>query len=330
MVVRSSANGGASKAEDPVAAVLRDLRATDSFHCHCELTAPWGLDVPARECASFHFVAEGSCYLHAVSGGSTLLEAHDFVLLPHGRGHVISDRPDRLAAPLYSLAYTMVGPNAATLKYGGPGARSVLVCGAARFDDPELHPILGLLPEVLHTRADEGSPRAMLAVLASEALSPGPGSSTVMTRLAEVVVVQTIRAWLRRSQDESSGWLRGLRDPQIGRSLASIHRRPEGDWTVALLAKQAKMSRSVFSERFNELVGTPPMQYLTRWRMHLAGVWLREGKMSLGEIAARLGYESEPSFSRAFKRHRGVPPGALRHAARAELARTEDVAATSA
>jgi AraC-like DNA-binding protein len=172
------------------------------------------------------------------------------------------------------------------------------------------------MPDVLHIRGtDDGETflmRHMLAAMSREALNPRPGGTTVMLRLADILVIHAIRWWIDAGAGDRSGWLGALRDPQIGRALVQIHRQPERDWTVARLADSVHMSRSVFSDRFTALVGAPPLLYLTRWRMHLAARWLREDRTSLGDVASRLGYESEPSFSRAFKRHIGVAPGAVR------------------
>jgi len=172
------------------------------------------------------------------------------------------------------------------------------------------------MPNVLHIRGNEDGEavlmRHMLAAMTSEALNPRPGGTTVMLRLADILVIHAIRWWIDAAAGDRSDWLGALRDPQIGRALVQIHRQPERDWTVAGLAASVHMSRSVFSDRFTALAGAPPLLYLTRWRMHLAARWLREDRASLGDVASRLGYESEPSFSRAFKRHIGVAPGAVR------------------
>ena len=133
-----------------------------------------------------------------------------------------------------------------------------------------------------------------------------------MTRLADILVLQTIRVWLESDEDRQPGWLGALGDPDIGRVLALIHRRAEEPWTVASLAAEVHLSRSVFAERFSRLVGMSPMQYVTRWRMSLASSWMREEHMSASEAAHRLGYSSEAAFSRAFKRHLQVPPGVFR------------------
>jgi AraC-like DNA-binding protein len=154
--------------------------------------------------------------------------------------------------------------------------------------------------------------RAMVAAMGAEAHSPRPGGATLMTRLADVLVIHAVRWWLDHGAEGSTGWLTALRDPKIGKALALIHRQPAERWTVGTLAKAAHLSRSIFSARFTDLVGTPPMQYLTRWRMYLSGRWLREERLAIREVAARFGYRSEPSFSRAFKRYMGISPGAAR------------------
>ena len=173
-----------------------------------------------------------------------------------------------------------------------------------------------MMPDLLHVDGADCSQdetlRAMVTAMGAEAISPRAGRATVMTRLADILVVQAVRWWLDQSTEECFGWLGALRDPQIGPALALIHRRPEESWTLDTLAKAIHISRAVFSERFTELVGMPPMHYLARRRMAMAWRWLREDKLAIGQIATRLGYASEPFFSRAFKRHTGVAPGAAR------------------
>jgi AraC-like DNA-binding protein len=134
----------------------------------------------------------------------------------------------------------------------------------------------------------------------------------VITRLADVLVIQAIRAWIEGDPAARTGWLGALRDRQVGRALTLIHRDPARAWTVAGLADEVAMSRSAFAARFTELVGEPPMHYVARWRMQMALTWLKDEGAALGELAYRLGYQSEAAFSRAFKRFMGVPPGAVR------------------
>ncbi|MBC7926188.1 MAG: helix-turn-helix transcriptional regulator, partial [Bryobacteraceae bacterium] len=139
-----------------------------------------------------------------------------------------------------------------------------------------------------------------------------PGSETVITRLADILVIHAVRCWIEQEPSGQTGWLGALRDPQVGRIIARIHRHPELAWTLETLAAEAAMSRSAFAARFTELVGEPAMHYVARWRMLTGLSWLREGDATVGEIALRLNYESEAAFSRAFKRFLGVTPGAAR------------------
>ena len=148
--------------------------------------------------------------------------------------------------------------------------------------------------------------------MGEEARALRPGGETVITRLADVLVIQALRAWLQEAPAAQQGWLGALQDPQLGRALTLIHREPGRDWTVASLAQAVAMSRSAFAARFTERVGEPAMHYLLRWRMHAALGWLREEGASLGEAASRAGYQSEAAFSRAFKRVTGQSPGAAR------------------
>jgi AraC-like DNA-binding protein len=316
MSIRSSEPACCNGEWDPLAEVLQDFRLSGSNYCRSELRAPWGLELDSRCGAKFHFVAEGGCYLRHGSADPLRLETGDLVLLPHGGAYALTDAPNRLTVPAESLPREEIGQNAMLLRYGGTGELTTLVGGAVRFGDWRLHPLLQVMPDVLHLRGGDRDQdemlRAMVAAMEAEARSPRPGGATLMTRLADVLVVQALRWWLEHSETECPGWLLALRDRQMGRVLAAIHRHPADSWTVASLAKAAQMSRSAFAERFTQLVGSSPMQYLTRWRMHLAERWLREDRLRIDEVARRLGYESVPSFSRAFKRHTGVPPGAAK------------------
>jgi AraC-like DNA-binding protein len=153
---------------------------------------------------------------------------------------------------------------------------------------------------------------ALLEAMAEEVTTARVGAATVLTRLADVVLVRILRAWMESQPEDSTGWLAALRDPKIGKAIAAIHRQPGNPWSVKLLATIATTSRSTFAERFASLVGMPVARYIATWRMHLASRWLRNDRIRVAEAAARLGYESEASFSRAFKRLHGYPPSKLR------------------
>ena len=301
---------------DALTDILQDLRLSSSFYARSELRAPWGLAFSVKDGPSFHVIITGRCWLR-LDGERMPLEAGDLVLLPHGEEHQLADPPENEATQLSALPSERIGDKAALLCYGGDGEGALLICGGIRFAGPFANPFLDLLPRVLllhrlEQRQEQTWLDTTLTLLGAEALSLRPGSTAVMTRLADILVLQTIRAWLESNMDNRSGWLGALVDPDIGRVLALIHRRAEEPWTVDSLAKQVHLSRSVFAERFSQLVGMPPMQYVTRWPMSLATSWIREEHMSASEVAHRLGYSSEAAFSRAFKRYLQVPPGALR------------------
>ncbi|MFJ7106094.1 AraC family transcriptional regulator [Pseudomonas sp. NPDC098740] len=133
-----------------------------------------------------------------------------------------------------------------------------------------------------------------------------------IAKLSELLFVEAVSQYVASLPAERRGWLAGLRDPHIGRALALLHARPTEGWTAEALALEVGMSRSVFAERFTALVGQPPMQYLTLWRMHVAAQHLREGRGNVAQIGFAVGYESEAAFSRAFKRQFGTSPGTWR------------------
>lgn len=304
---------------DALTDILQDLRLSSSFYARSELIAPWGLAFSPGDGPSFHIVVKGCGFLR-FNMQRIPLQTGDLALLPHGITHQLASATEGPAIPIMDLPSERIGQNAAILRSDGDGERSLLICGGVRFAGPVAAPLMELLPQVmlLHGAYEHEQKQknawldATLTMLGAEALSLRPGSVAVMTRLADILVLQVIRAWLENDANRRSGWLGALADPDIGRALALIHRRAEEPWTVASLAKQVHLSRSLFAERFARLVGMPPMQYVTRWRMALARSWIQEEHMSASEAAHRLGYSSEAAFSRAFKRHIQVPPGALK------------------
>jgi AraC-like DNA-binding protein len=243
------------------------------------------------------------------------MEQGDIVLLPHGTGHVIADKPLGRPQPLAEVGQELIGNATYRLRAGGGGARSLIVCCTIGFEGPTAHPLVQLLPEVLHVQrsslSDPSLP-TLLDMMAAEVTQPKIGSATIMARFADIVMTRIIRAWVEARPSELTGWLAAIRDRQIGAALAGIHRRPGYAWDVGSLAAVAGMSRSKFAERFSHLLGVPPARYLLQWRMCLAAAWLKNNYMTLSQVAAELGYESDASFSRAFKRFMGVSPGSLR------------------
>jgi AraC-like DNA-binding protein len=301
---------------DPLGEALHFLRMSGIFYTRSEFTAPWGLALPALEdCLMFHVVTSGRCWLE-VGGEQRALRPGDLVLVPHGTGHRLTSEPDAVAAGLFDLPREQVSERYEILRHGGGGAATTMVCGAVRFDHPAAHQLIALLPPIICIEAYAAQEmhwiQSTLQFMASEAKELRPGGETIITRLADILVIQTIRAWIAQDPAAQTGWLGALQDKQIGRAIALVHRDPGREWSVASLANEVAMSRSAFAARFTELLGEPVMRYVSRWRMHVAMTWLKEDTAPLGELADRLGYDSEAAFSRAFKRVIGVAPGAVR------------------
>ncbi len=302
---------------DSLGEALYVLRMQRSFYSRCEFIAPWGLELPAIPGSlMFHVVTMGRCWLEVEGGEPRLLQLGDLGLVPHGEGHRLVSEPGVRGAKLMEIPRVEVSDRYEVIQMGGGGAATGLVCGTVRFDHPAAQQLVSLLPSVISVEA-WSSPEiewiaSTLRFMAAEAREPRLGGETVITRLADILVIQAIRSWIEQDPAAQTGWLGAMRDPQIGRAISLIHRDPARTWTVASLADEVAMSRSAFAARFVELVGEPPMHYVTRWRMHAAVTWLREGDATLGELALRLGYQSEAAFSRAFKRFMGLSPGAVR------------------
>ena len=323
---------------DPLGEALHFLRMNGAYYCRSELSAPWGMTLPPLPgYLWFHVVSWGGFLLESRESGERLLARGDLALVPHGEGHLLRSEPGVPVPDILDLPLDRVSDRYDVLRHGGGGAPTVLICGAVRFDHPAARNLVAILPDLIHVEASDSAEadwiHSALRLMAAEAAQMRPGGEAVMTRLADILVVQAVRAWIETDPAAQTGWLGALRDRQIGRAIALIHREPARDWTVASLAAELAMSRSAFAARFSELVGEPAMRYVTRWRMQVALGALREENATVAEAAARLGYRSEAAFARAFKREIGLPPGAVKRepepadplaAAAAPLAATAD------
>jgi AraC-like DNA-binding protein len=299
--------------------ILEHFRLRGVVYCQSAIyKRGWALQFGQQARAVFHIVSAGQCWLLPETGHDPVhLVAGDMIVLPHGDGHCIYDAPD---APLCAALQLDVGRDqrCVLMRWGEDATGTTLVCGLFDLDAPGEQPVFALLPAVLYfsrLHLETAGMAATVTALIEEANSNRPGAQTLLTRLAEVLCVQVLRLWLADPTNPARGWLGALRDPHLASALAQMHAQPEHDWTISRLATAAAMSRSAFAARFTELVGEPPMRYLTRWRMAAAARLLAEGRASLFQIAQQVGYDSEAAFSKAFKREKGMNPSQYRQMA---------------
>jgi AraC-like DNA-binding protein len=300
---------------DPLEGALHLLRMSSAIYCECTVAAPWGIVLPALPGSlMFHVVRSGTAWLD-VAGQMHELRTGAVALLPHGLGHRLVSRPDGSAVDLERLERQNLGPRYEVLRIAGAGPVTSTMCGTARIEHPSADHLVRLLPPVLVSHTNDGLDaqwmEGTLAMLAGDARSSRPAIEGLLSRVADVIVLQAMRAWLATSSG-GTGWLGALVDPQIGRALAAIHRDVATAWTLASLAREVGMSRSAFAARFAALVGEPAMRYVVRWKMQLAADALARDALTMADVAERVGYESEAAFSRAFKRVHGIPPGLAR------------------
>ncbi len=307
------------KSVDALTAALYEVRMRGAFYSWTEASSEGSLEMPRFPgTLSFHIIARGTAYLEADGADAVRLDAGLLALVPRAIGHRVSTTP---GAPVLGradlLPQTMLGDAFSILRIGPEVAEPplALLCGVVAFDSPAVDDVLAILPPVVVVdSARHPVMAALLPLLAGELREPRPGGDAVATRLADVLVVETVRAWLADEPDESSGWLAALRDPQLGAAIAAVHRDPGAPWSLTLLARRARMSRSAFAERFPAVVGMPPMAYVTTIRMRVARGMLAGGE-SVSVVAAALGYGSVAAFSRAFARTTGETPGLVRRSA---------------
>lgn len=334
MLDRSSKLSRADR-DDPLTGMLRGLRLDGVEYGRCRMSGDWSFHYPAQDHAHFHFVAGQGCWLQAPDGSWSELTAGDAILVPRGAAHTLSSAPGLEPRPFprgdclaicesvydYSGtgAETRTGPAPVAGTDGGAAAESasatVLFCGSMRFNLDGLHPLLRMMPDLMRAKelmVSEPAIPHLLEAMVSECALNRVGASGILARLADVMAAQIIRSWVEHGCDSAAGWIAAVRDPEIGRVLAAVHAEPEREWTVADLSRLMGASRSGFAAKFTAIVGETPARYVTQVRMHRARQWIARDRMRIAEAAQRLGYDSEASFSRAFKRIVGTAPGKLR------------------
>ena len=311
---------------DPLSDVLRAVRLNGAYFYMVEAAHPWSiLTVEAKKLVprihpasehliSYHILTSGSCWGGVAGDEQVLMQPGDAIIFSHGDANLLSSVPSRVAEAATLDATPSRYPSVATVG-DAHGPRSTFVCGFLGCDLRPYNPLLSALPRQILARGVAGDwlaefPRHVVA----ESSEPRPGSDSMLTRMAELMFVEVVRRHVASLSTQETGWLAGLSDAVVGPALRTLHERPEYPWTLPSLARTIGTSRTVLVERFSELVGIPPMQYLTQWRLQLAADQLAHGSGKVAAIGARVGYESEAAFSRAFKRATGQSPSAWRSA----------------
>ena len=321
---------------DVLSDVLEAVRLTGALFFLVDASTPWVAEAPssavlapailprAQHVVSFHVITRGTCWAQLSGSGSVKLEAGDVLVVPHGDEYALVTEPGLRSGwspgeTLEWFRHMARGELPFVVEEGGGGAERVgVVCGFLGCDAFPYNPVLSTLPRLLCVHAPFAAHGDRLAPLIDFAIGESrdrhAGSRTVLLRVAELIFVEVLRRHLQTLIGGTGGWLEGLRDPLVGRALASLHAEPARAWTLDELAREAGASRSVLTERFTQLVGQPPMHYLTRWRMQLASRRLAEAGAKVSAVACEVGYDSEAAFSRAFKKLTGMPPAAWRRA----------------
>jgi AraC-like DNA-binding protein len=312
---------------DALSDVLRAVRLKGAIFFDVHASDPWAAETPAgREIVGrmfptaehlicYHAITQGTCWAAVAGEAPLLLRAGDVVVIPHGHAHVLSSTPGLRGehdVSRYRAPNELELP--VTISMGGGAPESAgFVCGFLGCDARPYNPLLGALPRVFKVSDSVDGPLgAYVQIALMESKRPRIGSQSVLGRLSELMFVDVIRRYLETLPSDRLDWLAGLRDPYIGRALGEIHRNPAADWSLESLARRVAMSRSAFAEHFTRFVGTPPMQYLTNWRMQVAAGQLLSTTDSVTAVANAVGYDSEAAFSRAFKKVVGAPPSEWR------------------
>lgn len=322
-------------AEDALSDVLKTVRLTGAAYFDVVAQEPWSVHSPVRDLIlprvlpgadhliAYHVVTEGHCYASLIGGEPVSLEAGEVVVFTNADPHVMSSHAGMRAEQPTADFFDMV--DAARLPFhvnlaNGDRASARLVCGYLACNSRPFNPLLGALPPILKA----GNPRSndagwlgqFIHFAVAEVSDKRAGSESVLTKLSELMFIEVVRRYIETLPTQKTGWLAGLRDPSISKALALIHARPSFSWTIEGLARQCGVSRSVFAERFVQLLGVPPMHYLAQWRMQVASEMLYRRNLNMAAIAAEIGDQFEAAFSRSFKRTMGVTPSAWRQGIR--------------
>jgi AraC family transcriptional regulator, alkane utilization regulator len=338
---------------DVLSEVLQVVRLTGSIFFTANLSDPWSVLSPPHDelahhmqtkvgcVALFHILTEGRCWIKVKNREPFALEKGSVIIFPHSCAHVMCSKLQLSPVPILKLLHFEDIRGLPEINLGGGGEKISFICGYLKCDQ-QFNPLIGALPEVLVLSPENESLSlnvtnapalgstvlpiipgswmdTTITYLKQEMIHKNVGSNIMITRLTELLFVEVLRRYMHELPEKSNGWLAGIRDPEIGKVLQLLHAYPEKKWDVKQLALAVGVSRSALAQRFNELIGEPPIRYLTGWRMQLAKHLLNQPHLSLSMVAEKVGYDSDIAFNRAFKRYTGHPPASWRNHALTHL-----------
>lgn len=313
---------------DVLSEVLRVVKLQGALFYNGEFSAPWCVNASSSRALAkhfapqaehviiFHLLTEGRAFCRLENGDEVTLNAGDIVMVPHGDHHVLGNGAGVRAVNDSEQLRDVIAQGLNLLRMGGGGEITKFVCGYMACD-PELSKsfLSGLPPLFKVNIRNDASGRWLensIRFSVSEAGAPKPGSEAVLAKLSEVLFVETLRGYIANLPAGQTGWLAGARDAEVGKALALMHRDLAKSWTLATLAHEVGLSRSVLAARFRHYLNETPMAYLTRWRLQMGAQMLNSSNYSVAQIASEVGYESEAAFNRAFKREFESPPARFR------------------
>jgi AraC-like DNA-binding protein len=319
---------------DVLSEVLRAVKLHGAVFFNGEFSAPWcftsarssevarQLRLGADHVIVFHFLTEGRAFA-ALGRERQELCAGDIVMIPHGDEHMVGNGSPAKPVDSMTTFAKNVREGLKVVRYGGGGEVTRFVCGYLACDPRLSQVFLAGLPRVMKVRVggDQSGQWLEHAIRFSvnQASAAGAGANLVISKLSEVLFIETLRRYVNGLPSDQTGWLAGTRDQVIGQTLALMHQAPADEWTIATLARRVGLSRTRLAERFRHFLGQSPMAYLTEWRLRLGAEMLETTESSVAEVAASVGYGSEAAFSRAFKREFGHPPAQFRRKQKSEL-----------
>jgi len=315
---------------DALSDVLRVMRLKGGLFLHAEFSAPWCVSSVVKKlpesCAPYlgdnahiipyHYVLDGRMRVCVEGGPELEIGRGDSVLFPRNDSHLLGSDLKLLPVPGADIMRQPDGNGLANMVLGGGGAATRIVCGFLGSEEVRGNPVLGTRPPVLRVKAARQSSadwiRSTFLYAAEEIAAGRMGTAAVAGKVSELLFVDAIRSHVETLADGHTGWLAGLKDPSVSRALALLHAKVAVPWTVYELGREVGLSRSALGERFTRIIGMAPMQYLANWRIHAAAHEMINSSKPIVQVAQEVGYDTEASFTRAFKRLMGAPPATWR------------------